>query len=168
MEISKTERLILMNQYLILEKLYTEDENRYKSLRIALEKGYTKNYHDVSSELNEELSKGECEFVNEVLKMYEALTRSYNRLQDNEGIDEKRLKFKGFDLNSEEAKYADYAHYCMHILRLYNDVKSDYESEAYDSHTRMTSKYENMLAVWESTGDKIYLNVQDIENIINA
>ncbi|WP_242223655.1 YfbU family protein [Bacillus cereus group sp. BfR-BA-01380] len=169
MELSKKERLTLINQYLILEKLYPEDAKYYGDLRIALENGFTKHYPDIFRGMSEELSVEECQEVIEILKMHRALNWSYDNLEEKAGIDKEELKFSGYDLNDVlEAQYADYAKYYMHNLNLFTDLRAENEYETYNSHRLMLNRYRRMLEVWHLTEDPDKLKAQEIKDIINA
>ncbi|MCR6850166.1 YfbU family protein [Bacillus sp. IBL03825] len=169
MQLTKKERLALVNQYLILEKLYPNEEEYYKTMRIALEKGYTKHYSENIRFIEDELSEHQCEEVIEVLKMHRALNWSYDNLEDKEDVEKDDLKFDGFDLNDEhEAKYADYAKYYMHDLNFYVDVRAENDYETYNSHRSMLSKYRRMLSVWRGIENPNELTIQEIKDILNA
>ena len=51
------ERLLLANQYLILEKLYPDEAEHYAELRKVVERGYALEYIDLVEQFSEELSK---------------------------------------------------------------------------------------------------------------
>ena len=78
MKFSRKERIILCNQYLILEKLYPEDAEDYAQTRKALEHGYALHYSDLAENIYEdELSEQECQEVLDILNMYSFVTSAY-------------------------------------------------------------------------------------------
>lgn len=170
MELTKKERLLLVNQYLILEKLYPDDEEYYKKMRIALEKGYTRHYSENIRFIENEMTEVQCEEAIEVLRMHRALNWSYDNLEDKEDVEKDDLKFSGYDLNNElEAKYADYAKYYMHDLNLYEDLRAENDYETYNTHRLMLDKYRRMIVIWrETTENPDRLTIQEIKDILNA
>ena len=106
MELSLKDRLILSNQYRILEKLYPEEADSLANDRRAIENGYTMNYAWLTGHLLDELSEERCNEVWDILEMHRALNFTYRNLKDKEGIDEKKLKFRGFDGNEETKQFS--------------------------------------------------------------
>jgi uncharacterized protein len=81
MKLTKIERLLLVNQLLILEKLYPESAKAYKQERTALREGYELHYKDLFHLIEDEtLSEDQCREVLDVLEMYRAITFSARRL----------------------------------------------------------------------------------------
>ena len=149
MELSKKERLTLINQYKILEALYPEDATWYANHREILEKGYSLHYDDLLSEIYSETSKEQCREVLDILGMYSILTFSYNKLIStgslNEGeIDPYLIKFNGFDLNDEiEARYLSYTEFFMHDLNRFTELHD--KNRSYNSHSLKLSYYRELL-----------------------
>jgi uncharacterized protein len=111
--LTEMERLQLINQYSILEKLDTENAAHYAELQIILQQGYTYLYHKVFDPVwNEELSMEDCRFVLDVFDLHDALLQSYERLEDKEGITKDDIAFWGFDgNNANEAHMSCFAGY---------------------------------------------------------
>ena len=104
------ERLQLVNQFEILEKLNPDDADHYAAKREIIEKGYTIRYEDVFSEVFDEMSIAECKYVYDVLDMYRVLIRSFGALTDKEGLSPDDVKFQGFDGNNESKRHAFVEH----------------------------------------------------------
>lgn len=117
-ELSKLERLTLINQYMILAKLSTDDyEKENYELKIEiLENGFERRYGDLFDFLFEPMPEEDSIYVNDVLDLYEDVHFSFNKLSDDEK-DEKleyKVKFKGFDLNdAEQSKQYSYADFMI-------------------------------------------------------
>ena len=110
MELNKFERLLLMNQYRTLSLLDQSNANHYNKLRDALENGYVASYQDeLFAGMLDGLSVEQCAFVLEVMNMYDALQRSYDALDDKQGIEEERTKFPGFESDYELAPWVTHA-----------------------------------------------------------
>src|SRR5688572_15542499 len=102
MDLSRTERLILANQYRILEALFPADADYYRDKRTALEHGFEYHYDEVAGDiLSDTLSAERCNEVIEILQMYRSLTYAYRALEDKSGIEPRAIDFPGFDGNHE-------------------------------------------------------------------
>ncbi len=107
--LSVTDRWILSNQYQILEHLDPGGAEQYQRAREALESGYELEYDVISSHVFKDgstLSEEACDEVIDVLDMFRALGRSYDELEDKAGIEERRIRFQGFDGNNETEQLA--------------------------------------------------------------
>jgi uncharacterized protein YfbU (UPF0304 family) len=169
LKLSKLERLILSNQYRILEKLDPEEAKYYEQSRKAIEKGYTLHYDDLTEMFHDELSEEACEEVINILSMYSALIFSFKSLKDKNGIDEDDIKFRGFDGNdSVEAKMMGYAKYFMNDLDRFDGLRDNSKFPNYNSHCPMLNSYRRMLDVWGICSNKNELSKEDIIRIIEA
>jgi uncharacterized protein YfbU (UPF0304 family) len=100
------ERLTLANQFRMLEKLDLENADEYKKNRDIIVNGYTIQYDEVLTEIDDEMSVEECRYVYDVLNMYRALIRSYEDLKDKKDLTSDNVKFRGFDANEESKQWA--------------------------------------------------------------
>ena len=91
MDLSELERQQLINQFLILEKLYPEDADYYAKHRKALQEGYKLHYKWIFEHLYEEMSEEECEEVLDILEMYQALAWSYMNITGKKEVDDESL-----------------------------------------------------------------------------
>ena len=108
--LTHVERLQLINQFRILEKLDPENAEVYASSRKIIANGYTIQYADVFSEVREETTTAECSYVHNVLSMYSLLIDSFESLTDKEGLTEEDVRFQGFDAIHEGKHYYFAAH----------------------------------------------------------
>lgn len=170
MKLSKIERLILSNQFRILEALYPDDTEYFKSKEKALNEGFELHYDDLSEELsNDVLSEDDCREVLDILDMYRALTFSYESLEDKSGIDPYYLKFRGFDLNDEyECKRLSYVNYFINDLHRFEELKYGQKYTDFNSHSEMMEIYKKMLTRWESLDKNYNLSKQKIIEILEA
>ena len=67
------QRLILINQYKILEKLYPEEAETYSQHREILEEGYTLHYNDLIQVISEDIPENLLREVLDILDMYRGL-----------------------------------------------------------------------------------------------
>ena len=168
-KLSKVERLTLVNQLLILEKLYPKEASSLALRRKALEDGYQSHYADLFESIYDGLPAEECRFVIDVLDMYRAITFSHAHLPpaQREEISSDRLDFKGFDGNSETI-YMAYTRYLVNDLGRYGEQTHRDLKPDFDSHMPMIDQYRRMLTKWESVKDKSKLEHDEIEAILGA
>lgn len=163
MKLSKTERLILANQYRILEILIPGESEGYSQHRMALEDGYALHYSDAFQNIWDELPESECELVLDVLSMHSALHFSYEALENKAGIKENSIKFDGFDGNNE-THYMSYCRYFCDRLGRYAEL-ADHGHDGYNSHMPTLEMYGRMLDAWRAMGKPNELTREQIGEI---
>lgn len=135
MKLTKVERLVLANQYLILSKLSPENAEEYNRVREALEYGYETAYQDAfAARLVDELSVDECMLVIHAMDMYQGIQVAYGRLEDKARIEEQSTLFPGFDGNHETA-YMTYARFLVEKEQRFASLKLG--SDGFNSHMPM-------------------------------
>ena len=166
-KLTRIERLILSNQYRILESLYPDEAEYYENNRKAIEEGFELHYDDCFSVLSEDvMTEEECSEVIDILNMYRSLTFSN---KEEYGIDNYKLKFDGFDLNDEyEGKRVIYARYFINDLDRFDELKYGKSYADCNSHSLRMNMYRRMLEAWKKL-DKKYkdLTKEEILRIIN-
>jgi uncharacterized protein len=165
-ELNKFERLLLMNQYRILSLLDQSNADHYNKLRDALESGYVASYQDdLFAGMLDGLSVEQCAFVREVMNMYDALQRSYDALDDKQGIEEERTKFPGFD-SDYELPHLGYARFVVEREGKFSRLKS--HSPDFIGHTPMLDQYRRMYDIWRLADNRYELTRDDIAVILGA
>jgi uncharacterized protein len=165
--LSKLERLKLINQFKILEQLYPGEADHYKNQRTVLEWGYTRHYSDMFHWIADEMSEEECNEIVEILELHRVLYDAYQKLKDKKGINPEDIQFKGFDGNNE-SKEMLYATFYMHELDGYRELRGSGQSPDYNSHHPMIEKYRSMVKVWSGKAKSRQLGKEDIVDIIQA
>ena len=165
MKLSQIERLMLANQFKILEKLYPDKAEMYARYCDALEDGYTREYSDLVGHLSRELSEDECNEVWDIFDMYRAIQSSYRQLSDKGDISEEDVRFEGFDGNDRvgEGPLMSYALYIVKDGRSYRDVQ---RSEGMNSHIRKLDHYRAMFKEWEDAGKSVSLTLERMKRIL--
>jgi uncharacterized protein YfbU (UPF0304 family) len=143
----KLKRYELINQLLILEKLYPEEAAYYAKNRKALESGYQLHYSWLTENISDGLSEEDCKEVLDILDMYRSITFSWQRLHESEELPEK-LKFRGFDGNNE-TELMGYVQYFVIELGRFEELAYGNERPYFNSHSRRLEKYKRMLSVWK-------------------
>lgn len=167
MDLTKIERLIIANQFKILEKLYPEEAEYYAKNRKALENGYKLHYQWIIENIYDEMSEDECQEVVDILNMYRSLTFSYQKLSDKSGIDESEIKFPGFDGNNETRQYS-YTNYFIMDLERFDELRGGSEYADFNSHSEMLDRYRRMLNEWKKYDDRHNLSRDAIISIVKA
>jgi len=167
MELSKTERLMLINQFEILEQTNPQD-SYYREGRKILESGYKVLYSEIFDRLYEEMSVEDGKFVIDALLMYRNLLDAYENLEDKGGLDKTDIKFKGFDGNEETKHYA-FTNFFINDFNRFSEFSENRYGE-FNTHSQMIPKYRRMLEVWEQIAEKYErsLTLEQIKKIINA
>ena len=152
MKLSRLERLMLSNQYRILEKLYPDEmAGKFEKTRLALERGYTLLYSVGMNHIHDEFKEEECREASNILDMYRALTDAYNNLEDKSGIDESKVKFPGFDGNDEAAQLS----YVTFLIEEENRFQELDRGKGFDSRYPMLPQYRSMLEKWKGVGEEL-------------
>jgi uncharacterized protein YfbU (UPF0304 family) len=146
MKFSIKDRLMLSNQFKILEALYPDEKENYESHRKALEDGYELHYDSIVKRFLDELPKEECIFVLDVLDMYTSLLVSFNQLENPTELNASLIKFPGFDGNNESMHLA-YTVFCIEDLNGFSEIKESKKGD-YNSRCQLIPKYRNMLDKW--------------------
>ncbi|QUM90202.1 YfbU family protein [Moritella sp. 36] len=156
-EMTDIERLSLINQFLILEKLYPEEADYYEKNRIALEQGYKAHYKTIFEHLWEEMSEESTKEVLDILEMHRAITWSVSDLDKTNKLKSKYF-FRGFDGN-EESEQLSYCHYFIVNLERYQELVQNQEYPDFNSHCNMLQKYRRMLSVWKEEKEQYELRL---------
>ena len=107
MNLSKTERLMLANQFQLLSTQDNDYFGKERCLQFVtiLMDGYELLYDEIFSGMNEEVSAETCRFVLDVLSMYRTISNCFYRLPEKT-LTEEDIAFAGFDGNEETKEYS--------------------------------------------------------------
>jgi uncharacterized protein YfbU (UPF0304 family) len=153
------DRMILHNQFIILEKLNPREADFYKKAQEILELGLVAEYRDIEMLFAPEMTKEQCVEVGDILQMFDLLKLAYEGLQENTGIDQHHLTFLGFDGNNEgvQMRYAEF-------LRR-NGSFTTILTGSLNSHHPVLDRYRNMVGWWKASADRFTLTREDILRI---
>lgn len=167
MNLTLAERLIISNQFKILEKLYPEEAEFFSTHRTAVENGYKLHYDDLVENFFDEMPEEESLEILEILSMYRALTFSHQKLKDKSGIKADDIRFKGFDGNEETSQYL-YTKFFILELGRFDELRYGNDHPDFNSHFPMLNQYRDMLRVWNSFEKNFNLNEKQILAILRA
>lgn len=165
MDLSLKDRLIIANQLKILEKLYPDEAKDYSNHRKAIEQGYKLHYSWLTEWLYDEMPETEGKEVLKILDMFRAITFSYQRAEDKEGLEESEIKFHGFDGNNEGRQFS-YTLYFIVDLDRYTELTGEAKYPDLNSHRRMLPKYRRMLEIWNKYPDNYSLTIAQIKQLL--
>jgi uncharacterized protein len=156
---TQTERLILINQLEILQKLKPDDADWYADKIKILTNGYTIFYGEIDKCIYEEMSEEDCKEVINILEMFTFLTRTYEKLNQPNVVNK---LFAGFDGNYETDQMG-FAHFLIEEQNKFKELKK--KNGAYDSHAPMLPKYRAMLEVWKTIPEteRISGNISEVD-----
>lgn len=162
LKLSEAERLILLNQYLILKKLDPEDSKDYDLKIEILQAGLVGAYRFVLTDLEPETPPEVFEKALEILDMYRRLIDSNATLESN-GFPKERLRFPGFDGNNESSlSYS--ANVFVEKMGRYEEI-----GKIPNTHMPVVFRYDKMLAKLSEYGDKMHqLTKDEIDAVLKA
>jgi len=160
MNLTKTERLILANQYRILEILVPVEADDYRQKHDIVRQGYAGHYSQLDQWFYEEMSVERCSEIRQILDMFRALTNARTRGLEVSGD---KLAFVGFDGNDEGEEFG-YVTFLVETLHRWDELKTS----DLNSHWPMLPRYRAMVSAWEASGEKFELTQQDIDRIAAA
>jgi uncharacterized protein len=164
-ELTKKERLVLINQFLILEKLYPDEEKYYEEHRIALQHGFALHYQWIVENVWDDLSEEDCRKVLDALELYRAIIFSFDALGDKKDLTEATVRFRGFDGNNESHHLA-YARYFIVDLGRYEELRRGQEYPDFNSHCPMLETYAKAHALWKSWGSPLTMSAERISTLV--
>lgn len=149
-KLTRAERLILFNQYEILERLDPKREKRYSAAKEALSSGYELAYPWYMSHITDApMSSESCREVLYILSMFDAVQVA---LRHGTSLSEKEaeaLRFIGFDGNDETEQMA----FAIFLTEDENKFPSlETGSDGMNSHCPTMLRYRAMLHEWQEMG----------------
>lgn len=158
-QLTLTERLILLNQYRILQKLDPDDKT-WAELEKVLSSGYAGEYGRMLDGIDpHEMSSEQCAWVRHVLDMFRALHVPELKLNKDD------IRFPGFDGNEEGEQYS----YMLHLRetrRWPESLHPDDPSYNLNTHTPVSDVYNEMLEIWDAQPEPFTLNPEVAKQLV--
>jgi uncharacterized protein YfbU (UPF0304 family) len=160
-EISKKDRLVLINQYRILASLDKDQEAHYQELIEILENGYSIFYSQLHAWISDDMPPEAGALVLRILDLYRAIEDVKRSSEDNRLLEHHLSFFRGFDGNNE----TEYMGFCRFLIQTQGKFQ---EQEQYllrndnlNSHMPMVETYQRMLnaagtlkSIWNMSPDQ--------------
>ena len=166
MELTRFQRLILANQYKILEHVDPDHADHYREQRRIFEDGYEIAYDwniDVAPD-EDTLGGEDGEFVIDVLSMYEILHDAYDRLEP-EDMDRTDIEFPGFH-KDEETGLHGFTDFLIEQQGKFQSITL--RGGDFQSTVPMRGEYQRMLSAWEKSEELTDLTKEDLRRILDV
>lgn len=168
MKITKSNRLILINQYRILASLDKSEANHYEELIKILENGYAIFYSQLDEWISDEMPEEEGRFVLEVLDLYRAIEDIKRASKDSRLLTHSYSYFQGFDGNNE----TDHMGFCRFLIETQGKFQEQKQyllrNDNLNSHMPMIEKYSRMLDAAKRLPNKWSMNVDEALQVLDA
>jgi len=162
-ELTDKDRLFLANQYEILAGLNEGSAAEwYSELSRNLKDGQKWIYENQIKSLLSPVFE-DHEFVLGVLSMFDALSRSFEKLDDKSGIEAEDVRYSGFDGNNE-VEHLSFVDALFRDRRFVDTIRA----EGLNSHSQRVGLYKRMLTEWQRQGKAHDLNRDQILGILAA
>lgn len=165
--LSKVERLILLNQFKILDIIGDPEMGTYAHWIKALEYGYEYHYDEILQRVSDNLPRERCMWVLDVLDMHRMMWYAWEAGGRPEEIEKKDIIFRGFDGNNE-SELLGYVLYFLEDRSRYEELQQNAPRLGYNSHSPMVGVYDRMLEQWHLSQDKYSLTLEDLKRIVKA
>ena len=168
MEMTKKDRVFLINQYQILAALNVAEADHYKELISILQHGYEIFYSMIDEWVSEDMPRSEGKLVLDILSIYRVI-EDLKRGGKNKTLSEHNYSyFRGFDGNNE-TEYMIFARFLIEEQGKFSEQQAYLsKNDGLNSHTEMLNKYRRMIARWESFGEKWQLSESQALEILDA
>ncbi|WP_219702749.1 YfbU family protein [Marinomonas lutimaris] len=167
MEISKKDRVMLINQYRILALLDENEASHYNELIQILENGYSKFYSLIDQWVSDDMPEEEGELVLNILTLYRAIDSVKSKFKSEEVTQNPYSIFPGFDGNNE-TEYMSFARFLVKEQGKFREQERYLkDNDDMNSHSPMVNKYKRMIEksknidIWE-------MGVKEALSILNA
>lgn len=159
-QLTPLERLMLLNQFTILEKL-NPDEPNYRESKEIVQNGYVGEYSRLMLLLPPEFSEAQSREVNEILEMFQSLADAHQAFGDKSGVKPQYVQFIGFDGNNE-LEYLSYVRFLKSTDRWAITASDDH----LNSHSPMLPLYRAMLDRWAKSVNRTHLTEAELLFIV--
>lgn len=167
MELSKKDRLILINQYKILAELNKNEKAYYEELIDVLENGYSIFYNSLDKWISEEMTKDQSKLVLDILDIYRSIEDLKRATNNQKLMEHPSSIFRGFDGNNE----SEYRAFCLFLIekqeKFQEQLQYFLKTDRLNSHMPMLNKYKRMVAMSQKF-DIWHLSVNQALEILNA
>lgn len=169
MDLSKKDRLFLINQYEILKELKSDSSSYYEELIEILQNGYETFYSQFDGFVYDGMSSEQSRLVFDILDVYRSV-EDYKKNNPGDEEIEGHLwsNFKGFDGNNE-IEYMAFAKFLIEKQgKFAEQLVYQGETDNYNSHMPTLDKYRNMVQKWRELGGNYETSKDHILEILNA
>jgi len=159
LKLTKTERVILANQYRLLEVLVPDEADYFAQRREIVEKGYAIHYSEIDQWFYEEMEPEASRDILDILNMFRAISNAAHRKLSVSA----KLTFEGFDGNEESSEFG-YVTFLVETLKRFTEINAN----QLNSHCPMLKRYRAMLAEWRECKVEYELTQAEVDRIAAA
>ena len=169
MDLSKKDRLFLINQYEILKALNPDYSSDYEESIEILQNGYETFYSRFDNSVYDEMSSEKSSLVFDILGIYRSVEDyKHNNPGDEEIEGHSWSNFKGFDGNNE-TEYMAFTRFLIEKQEKFTEqLVYKQETDNYNSHMPTLEQYRNMVQKWRELGENYETSKDNILQILNA
>ena len=168
MDITRKDRILLINQYRILAALYPDEADHYNMLIQILENGYELFYSMIDEWICDDMPSEDGKFVLDILVLYRAIEDFKRAHPDSEMKNYTYSYFRGFDGN-DETMYMAFARFLINEQGKFAEQQQYLsKNDSMNSHVPMIWKYRKMINKWEELGKSYQLSEENVKQIIKA
>jgi uncharacterized protein YfbU (UPF0304 family) len=162
------DRLLLINQYTILQHLDPENTQYAEFLEIVTH-GYEHAYSEITEWINEPMSADAGKLVYDVLSLYRAIEHYKSKNPEDTEVGEHAWgSFAGFDGNNE-TEFVTFTNFVINKQGKFSEQQHRKgETDGFNSHSPTLDSYRGMLRCWASRGKNVTLSRDDALEILNA
>jgi uncharacterized protein YfbU (UPF0304 family) len=165
-DLTLKDRLVLSNQYRILELLDAESSADYAGCRAVVTGGQETHYVTLLEDFANALNLRVAREVMDILAKFSRLRLSYDHLGGQTSLPDKGMDFAGFHPDFE-AEMLSYAQFYLAKLGRHRWLKKA-DGRGLESAVPMLDVYRRMLSTWQGIGDSKVLSEAEIGEIVNA
>jgi len=168
MDLTKKDRIFLINQYRILASLYENESDHYNELIEILQSGYEIFYSMIDEWVFDDMPKERGRLVLSILDFYRAI-EDLKRSCKSEVLTEHYYSFfRGFDGNNE-TEYMGFARFLINNQGKFAEQQQYLmKNDSLNSHMPMVEKYQRILDKWKELGKNWKLTEEQAIEILNA
>ena len=167
MELTRKDRLFLINQYKILASLNKDEKSHYEELVEILENGYEIFYNMVDSWICDEMPSEEGKFVLNILDFYRAIEDLKRTTKDERLVSNSNAIFRGFDGNNE-TEYMGFARFLIENQGKFAEQQQYLrQNDNLNSHMPMYKRYKRILVKAAKYGQVWDLTVEQALEILS-
>lgn len=170
MKLSKLERISLIQQHQILQKLHPADASFHEKAVEVLSYGYEYMYDELYQFIYDDddiMSEVECKEVWETLSMFDSIDRTIQDIEMGHA-DWQNSKFFGYDGNNE-GKFLGFAEFTINREGRFSYLPLQKENY-FNSHMPARPIYQRMLKVWQEidASRRFPMSTENLKKVLGA
>ena len=169
MELTKKDRILLINQYEILKRLDPGNADHYEQLTEILRRGYEVLYCMIDDQVSDEMRHDQGRLVLDLLDFYRSVEDYKDAHPDDEEFsDHPWGAFRGFDGNNE-ADYMAFARFLVERQGRFAEQKKYLsQTDGFNSHMPTLQKYRRIVSKWYEKGREHMASKQAILEVLEG